>query len=760
MKFLLIPRTTIDENFSTAAESAFSALSGFRPDERTTVNAYRAEVGNSEHEVVVIASRPERLLDGPVLVYPHPIPALFTAADLNAVEFRRRLLHGVVRVARDIWALERTGGTDFDRQGVFYRRPYKLSEPLEHQTAVLVDRRVFVEHKCPRSQHDLVLVAFGRETENLPKVQELAASAAVDFAPTLEAIDEIVHELNPDSIRPLFRNPVPIPAVTTLPVVTQPSWLSYEQWMHRLVATPQGEFIQSGVTGPQRVDGPAGSGKTLSLVLKSLRLLKEARAAGRQHHTALVLFSEETKRRVIESFLAPLDEDGFYLSDRNSGAAQSLTVTTLLEWSRSDLRGIVGTFELSSESAALARRDQLDLVRDALSAHIPGLLKRVGTTLSHPFRELLDRRGLDDIVARMFAHEFGVVIKGMADGLLRRYLNISRPRIALPIGSESDRRLAYHLFERYQETLESLGIVDLDDVAISHIKLLQMPLRREARNRVAFDSVFVDEAHSFNPNELAIFFLLTRRSELPPLVIAVDLPQGGGDKSYEEAGIDAALLRDVEVAEHVGLERFDLRDVHRCAQPILDLATSIFSKGRGFFSPVRVPGALRSSRNGGEMPVLVGFATKSAMFEGVLPAAERLRDQLSCARSDVLIVVFEEKFATSLPASLRAKSVVLRTRADVESLHKASRSNHYVIARPEQVLGLEFEGVLLVGVSQGEVPRLDLANELGSGAAAIFETQRSVELLYISLTRARRAAMLLYAGKPSELIDTSLVVTG
>src|SRR5207249_3358903 len=129
------------------------------------------------------------------------------------------------------------------------------------------------------------------------------------------------------------------------------------------------------------------------------------------------------------------------------------------------------------------------------------------------------------------------------------------------------------------------------------IKLLQMPLRRETQEGLAFDSVFVDEAHSFNPNELAIFFLLTRRAELPPLVVAVDLPQGIADKGYEGKGLEEAMFEELEAREALPIARFSFDDVRRCPQPILELVASIYAQGHQFLAPSQVPRPLRSARS-------------------------------------------------------------------------------------------------------------------------------------------------------------------
>ena len=133
-----------------------------------------------------------------------------------------------------------------------------------------------------------------------------------------------------------------------------------------------------------------------------------------------------------------------------------------------------------------------------------------------------------------------------------------------------------------------------------------------------------------------------------------------------------------------------------------------------------------------------------------MPSADSLRAALHCLRSEVLIVILDEELWKMLPQSLLASSMQLRKASDHEQTLNAKRANHYVLARPEYLHGLEFEGAILVGVSKGVVPRLPLGGV--SGAAAIYATQHAVDQLYLATTRARRGLTVLVDREPSALL--------
>jgi superfamily I DNA/RNA helicase len=760
--YLLLHRKIVDANIESAAFSCLRLLLGNAPLPHGPHRAFKIEGAPTKTFLFTSAGSDD--YGTPVVIIPVPLPTAlkFTPVDpLANPSVCLAFVRGALRAARDIWANERKAGVDFDRDGVFFRHPFSMKEELARQTTVFLNLAQTATSLAEGTEDssawfpDLLLCGFGNTDEGLPMLESFKDSCLSVLEEIKHDVDQTVHLIDDDSSRILMVDSSAfVPTVTTLTGSHSPAWLSYSQWMKKLADTPQGDFIAAAITGPQRVDGPAGSGKTLSLVLKCLHTLNQAKERGEQHHAALVVFSEETRERIVSSFLQPLDEESFHTRDRASGAPQTLTVTTLLSWSREALTPVIGEFSLSAENPAQARLDQHDIIRDVLNARLPGFVAAAKNALSKEMKALCSS-ATDDVLVRMFAHEFGVVIKGLAEGSRRRYLTVDRPAIGLPCANEADRRFIYAIFERYEEALRSYGCADLDDIAISHIKLLQMPLRREARENVAFDSVFVDEAHSFNPNELAIFFLLTRRSELPPLVVAVDLPQGVGDKGYAKAGLDEAMLRDLEERENVDPQRFELEDIYRCPQPILDLASSIYGQGHTFFAPVKVPGILRSaatSTGAAQLPLLRKFDTVQAMLEGALDTAEELANELSCNRSDVVIVLLHDGLAEALPRRLRDRSVMLTKRADNEAERRAQRQNQFVVSHPEHLHGLEFSAAVLVGASRNEVPR----PTSGAATADVFETQRAVDLLYIALTRVRQRVAVLYHGDPTFLLENAV----
>ena len=76
-----------------------------------------------------------------------------------------------------------------------------------------------------------------------------------------------------------------------LPVVSLDDWVppqqGFERWL-TLVTDSQKHFINQPLTAPHRIEGPAGTGKTLSLILKCLAELRHAVAKNDEHRSIFV----------------------------------------------------------------------------------------------------------------------------------------------------------------------------------------------------------------------------------------------------------------------------------------------------------------------------------------------------------------------------------------------------------------------------------------------------------------------------------------
>ena len=79
-------------------------------------------------------------------------------------------------------------------------------------------------------------------------------------------------------------------------------YLDYNTQIKKLTTTQKAVVQNENITSPIRIEGPAGTGKTASMVLRSYRILEEKRKEGLPYKILYVAHSESTKREVYNSF--------------------------------------------------------------------------------------------------------------------------------------------------------------------------------------------------------------------------------------------------------------------------------------------------------------------------------------------------------------------------------------------------------------------------------------------------------------------------
>jgi hypothetical protein len=145
------------------------------------------------------------------------------------------------------------------------------------------------------------------------------------------------------------------------------------------------------------------------------------------------------------------------------------------------------------------------------------------------------------------------------------------------------------------------------------------------------------------------------------------------------------------------------------------------------------------------------------MLEDAFHRAESMTRDLGCLRADVAIIACtDDVFAQfqSLAEERNKPIEVIKSRGDLEAVKRASSSGRYVLSAPEFVGGLEFWGVILLGVDHGRVP----PRSSGGGESQAFLNYAAHQKLYVAITRAKYRVEILgdRARGPSETLRSAL----
>lgn len=508
----------------------------------------------------------------------------------------------------------------------------------------------------------------------------------------------------------------------------------------RLLTNAQLEFVNSPLSVPHRIEGPAGTGKTLCLVLKAMKTVTDASNAVRPHRALFVAHSEATRRAIVNLFAINGGESFMESEYELLTKAQSIKVTTLQELCADLLRRDISESELVDKDAYESKLVQRLYAIEAVESALRNEYESHAPYLSEPFRKFLSETE-HWALAEMLQHEISVQIKGRADQDLGKYKKLDRLQIGLPVESEGDKTFTFLMYQNYQNSLESSAQFDTDDVVLSATSQLNTPIWRRRRAREGFDSIFIDETHLFNANELSVFHRLTKNELLQPIAYSVDRSQALGDRGWTDSAFESSFDPSGTLAQS---DPTRVRSIFRCSPEIVDLAFSVTSSGATLFTNFHNPLTASMSAFTAEeerktkKPTYIEYASDEEMLETAFERADIIAREIGTAKADVAIIVFgDELFARVQElAKLNKKPVeVVKSRGDLEAVNRARLSGRFVLTAPEFVGGLEFGGVVLVGVDGGRVP--PKASGLEFEPSQNFLNYAAHQRLYVAITRAR-----------------------
>lgn len=630
--------------------------------------------------------------------------------------------------------------------------PYPFSQKTGVRIAI--DLNPDVERLAKRNRSGRYLLAYKIGTDQGDGRQETASVAT--FRKFLDDLDELGTRLEASlgEEAPAWETNF---SSTSLGQLTSQVDIhqGYDTWL-RLLTEDQKKFILSPLLHPVRIDGPAGTGKTASLSLAAIHTMRQAADDGRECQAVFITHSEAS-RRSISTVLEAMGGADFMVEQ---ASIRRLRVETLQSYCSGLLRQEISETEFVDTDAYDAKQLQLMYVDEALR-QVRDEFASYAKFMSPDFKAYMDNEE-DEFKVPLIQHEISVVIKGRAKENLDTYKRIPAIPSALPVSSEGDKAFVWRVYERYREQLVAGGQFDTDDVVLSALSQLSTPIWRRRRARDGFDAIFVDETHLFNMNELSIFHHLTRSEKSFPIAFAVDRSQAIGDRGWADDIDVTSLMPSSE--ERSSSTTINVKGIFRCSPDIVNLAFSITSSGASLFTNFQDPMALAHSNmtfeeeKKAKRPYYIDYSTDAAMLDAALSVAEEMRISMSATKGDIAIVVFDEALFHDIEKSSTEENrpvEILKHRGDPEVARRAKSAGRFVLSLPDYVGGLEFDGVVLVGVDDGRVPPSPNNQHSQSKAYLTFAAHNK---LYVAVTRARYQVAILgvQARGPSAILKSAL----
>lgn len=512
---------------------------------------------------------------------------------------------------------------------------------------------------------------------------------------------------------------------------------TFDDWFSLLTAK-QREFVETPISGPIRVRGPAGTGKTLALVMKLMFEARKHKSDGKEWRAIFLTHSQSTVSHAW-NLLDSIDSETLISVD-DTGPVR-LQFQTIYDLARSRTLETSPDLEPLSTDGRSGRDEQRrilhEVIEDVFDDDNTRKTLLAGTTAS--LKSDLDG-AYDDPASPLIyelLNEFASKLDG--EGLdfasaedMNKYINDGdRPAWLLPLPSKPDRRLVWNLYRRYCDKLSERGLLSLDQVVADLARELGSNRYRARRELEGFDAIFVDEAHLFSHIERSTLDKLLRKPAAdyeggPPIILAHDSKQSPDNRFTQLYDREHSQRWIAASAQNAKTHLFN--EVHRYTPEISALVAAIDRAFPQFLiGDDWVQYTATSKRVSGPTPTL----SEHTLFEEAIDHVGEQAAKSSAGRQKpaVAVLCMDDRQFETIVARLQEKVpnafAVIEERGD-QSVMQQSR-NKFILSLPEYIAGLQFDTVFILGADR------DLEDR-GSDS----ERRKYLSNLYVGVTRAER----------------------
>lgn len=525
-------------------------------------------------------------------------------------------------------------------------------------------------------------------------------------------------------------------------------YMGMDYWKENLTES-QKKFVFSESHGPDILKGAAGTGKTLSLILRCVAQLDKAKNDNLQLKTILITHSTATRIGIIN--LIASNGGAEYI---DSEGLQAVTVTTLQEWCIGNLGNRIEATEYLDKDALESKQLQLLYISEALDDFLINDFSGAKSFISKDLENFFahnDRWSASIILQE----EISTFIKGRSGEDLNTYISLERSKLSIPLRNEDDFKTIFSIFNKYQEKLILLNLFDSDDITLSALKEMTTPIWKRRRISNGYDIIYIDETHLFNINELSLFHNLLKPNS-NNIIFTIDRSQGIGDATITSN--DVTIELDASLANEHGLNA-----VFRSSENIINLASCVLASGALLFQDLENP--LHQSASGNPssinedscLPYILSKQTTNDMISSAFKLADHIAEKNSIEISDVLIIPCTDSLFSSLKTHAENNNKAyfsIERRGDIIAVKNAKENGSYIIGGMEYVGGLEFTAVIIVGIDSDKFP----IPSSYTGESSHFVNYSSFNKLYVAITRAKHEVAFINekTQKISPLLENSL----
>lgn len=509
---------------------------------------------------------------------------------------------------------------------------------------------------------------------------------------------------------------------------------STDEWYRTWFTNSQRAFVDNDEEGGLRLIGPAGTGKTRTLVVKALRMLL-GESGKRLDRILFLTHASRTVQDVEDMVQAMEPEHGIgLLADERP----RLSVQTIYTLAQQQMGYDLKTISPISIDGHEGREYQAILLNDIIDTFLHGDWVTYRAGCSEPLREYMES-DRNSPRRRFFLwevlNEFACVLdaEGVRSDPERRKSYISnnkRKAWMWHLPKREDRAVIANLYDLFRAKLRKDRIIGTDQMVTDYLRHLDSFRWEALQFDEGFDAVFVDELHLFNRQERMVFRHMLRDAEGAPRVyMAYDAKQSPRDTFMQLPGMETLELDLWKDARLSRMAKIELDEVFRYTPQIANALRAIDSQFPGQdlgddWQPMKAASHLAD----GPVPTLQVMPSASAMYGQIFKRARQLQHEAPKGARVAVLCVSHDKFQSYLQhTQLRDSYTAVTSREDAAGSIRSNRK--FIFSTPEYVSGLQFDTVLLIDVN---------ANEMPHGAMTYSARRHFASVVYLGASRARQ----------------------
>lgn len=520
-------------------------------------------------------------------------------------------------------------------------------------------------------------------------------------------------------------------------IFSEDNLFTYNEWMSKL-SKVQKKFVESKSPYAIKLRGPAGTGKTLAMQMKVLKLLKdnpEKKILYLTHSWAVAEKVQDFIDITIEDLdsidrvdVFPLISFAEVFNDKNK------KVVMLGDDSFS---GKMLQLEIIENIVAEYTRKNLPLLKKILSPELK-------TRLTDPNVKMLKLLYWDLML------EFACVIgaNGIMPGITakEKYKNIERRPWMMQLESDKDKDFIISMYTEYINYLVSKSEITSDQVINDFLNQLSTYNWYYERVEKGYDYIFVDEMQLFNEQERMVFHFLTKSpDEYPTLFIALDPKQAVMETFFDDISSHHINIDEKSSENTFGKsENITLGEIFRYTPEILSFLKHIdksypaLGLGQDWNNNIKKS---TSKKNKGTKPSIKIFdCIEKEINEAIKIAAKSSSNGCKTA----ILVMDNDNFQLIRSKNKNPNTEFIESKEDTLKLKYKKRA--LVVSQPCYVIGLQFDTIIMVGCNI-------FFNEHDSNKS--YYLRRYISDLYLGCSRAS-SKLILTASSTIGFIPTFL----